>query len=268
MKTLDNLIESMNNTCVSNYYKPNITSNLAGRWMTPISSTGRPLFPAVTYPTVASPGVLSFTKSMDGAVQFFNKESASSIYLSGFNGRGDTDEFFDIIIEDKIVGYYGLSGTSTSEQPCDTGTLTRHTDGLGLCIRVEIVANLGATNAGITIKYRNQDNIEKITTTALLATAVAQRIIEVPLAAGDYGVLKIVSAQLSASTGTVGNFGVYIAKQIALHKNYSNAVGVDVGPFDNGLPEIDENAFLNLVFITNVTFINMGIDYTFRFVRY
>jgi hypothetical protein len=76
----------------------------------------------------------------------------------------------------------------------------------------------------------------------------AQRI---PLAAGDSGIQSIQSVQLSATTGTAGNFGITIAQPLAwIPVGASGVAGWrDYTTGLPGIPAIDANACLSLLFI-------------------
>jgi hypothetical protein len=76
----------------------------------------------------------------------------------------------------------------------------------------------------------------------------------IPLAAGDSGIQAIEQIQLTATTGTAGNFGVTIAQPLAW---IPVGAGGTMGWRDYttglpGIPVIDPNACLALMFISGV----------------
>jgi hypothetical protein len=79
------------------------------------------------------------------------------------------------------------------------------------------------------------------------------RMQRIPLAAGDSGIRAIEQIQLTATTGTAGNFGITIAQPLAW---IPVGAGGTMGWRDYttglpGIPVIDPNACLALMFIPN-----------------
>ena len=145
-----------------------------------------------------------------------------------------------IILYDRLLHNGGLSGTVITAQTVG-GTLTRNTGGLGNQIWVEIYTAIGATATTITASYTNEAGASGRTT---IATAIggtgfreATRIIPLPLAGGDRGVRSVASVTLAATTGTVGNFGVTIARPLAVIPMSIVGAG-SVRDFISGLPSI------------------------------
>lgn len=124
-----------------------------------------------------------------------------------------------LLLYDRLLHIGSLSGTSVAAQTVG-GTLTRYTGALaaGNEIWVEIYAAIGATPTTITASYTDQAGNSGNTTiaTAIGGTGLqeAQRIIRLPLAAGDSGVQAVANVTLAGSTGTAGNFGVSIVRPL------------------------------------------------------
>lgn len=122
------------------------------------------------------------------------------------------------ILYDRLLHSGGLSGTNTAAQAV-TGSLTRYNsvaESVGNQIFIEIYTQIGATPTTAVVNYTNQlGNAATSPEFAIGGTGLneAQRLIHVPLAAGDTGVQGITSVDLVASTGTIGNFGVTVARK-------------------------------------------------------
>ena len=145
-----------------------------------------------------------------------------------------------LILYDRLLHNGGLSGTVITAQTVG-GTLTRNTGGLGNQIWVEIYTAIGATARTITASYTNELGTSDRTTIATVIGGAdfneATRLIPLPLAAGDRGVRSVEGVTLSASTGGAGNFGVTIARPLAVIPMGIVGAG-SVRDFISGLPSI------------------------------
>jgi hypothetical protein len=135
-----------------------------------------------------------------------------------------------ITIADRLCHNGGLSGTVIGEQTTNfpTSPLPRYTDGKGVFISADIYTAVGATSVLMSASYTNQDGISGSITQPVLfgATgfnAIARSII-LPLQQGDTGVRSVESVNLSASTGTIGNWGITLFKPLINMNIY------DIGP--------------------------------------
>lgn len=123
-------------------------------------------------------------------------------------------------IYDRLAHYGGGSGTSLISQPVNTPALTRWGGALaaGNQIWAEVHAQIGVTAVGLVVTYTNQAGTAGRTSisTQIGSAGLREqtRMIQIPLQAGDTGVRSIESFILSASTGTVGNIGLVIARPI------------------------------------------------------
>jgi len=162
-----------------------------------------------------------------------DKTSARSLIMYSDARSGRTNRFIKIIynpslatqnipsstvlIADTLIISDGLSGTSVSSQTIGTPALPRYSTGDGVWLLIECYTTTGATPVNCTITYTDQDgNTGQITTFAFPTTFSAGQAFPVPLASGDTGVRAVASLQLSASTGTAGNFGVTLIKPLAI----------------------------------------------------
>lgn len=122
-----------------------------------------------------------------------------------------------IIVYDRVGHQGGLSGTTTGAQTTNlpTSALTRYTTGAGVEPWLEIYTQVGTTATTATASYTDDGNTagNATPTVAFGNTGLreAQRIIPLPLAAGDRGVRAVASVTLAASTLTAGAFGVTLA---------------------------------------------------------
>lgn len=122
-----------------------------------------------------------------------------------------------IIVADRLVESGGLSGTVTTPQSVDTPSLTRYTNGVGVVPFLEIYTTVGTTGTIATVSYTNQSGTSgRIGYAGIGGTGfnAAQRSLVINLQAGDSGVRSVESVTLAGSTGTVGNFGVTLAKPL------------------------------------------------------
>lgn len=147
-----------------------------------------------------------------------------------------------VVLYDRLLHIGNLSGTVTTAQTVG-GSLTRNTGGVGNQIWVEVYTQIGATGTTITASYTNQAGTSGRTTQATVFGGTgfreAQRIIQLPLAAGDTGVQAVASVTVLATTGTAGNFGCIIANPL-LHMPIGQ-VGVGLArDLIAGLPPIRE----------------------------
>lgn len=164
-----------------------------------------------------------------------------------------------LILYDRLLHISGLSGTSAVAQTVG-GTLTRYTgtESVGNQIWVEVYTAIGGTATTVTASYTDQDgNSATTTATSIGGTGLneAQRIIPLPLASGDTGVRAVASVTLAATTGTAGNFGVTIARPLAVVPLSMVGVG-SVRDLISGLPSIIEvktDACLALAWLANGT---------------
>lgn len=147
-----------------------------------------------------------------------------------------------LILYDRLGHIGNLSGTTTTAQTF-TGTVTRYTDGVGNQIWAEIYTQIGATATTFTCSYTDQDGNSGQTTaaTAIGGTGLreVQRIIPVPLASGDTGVRSVENADLVATTGTAGAWGITIAHPLLVLPVGVLGVGT-IRDLIAGLPGIQE----------------------------
>jgi hypothetical protein len=166
------------------------------------------------------------------------------------------------LLYDRLFHIGGLSGISTSVQNVQgspaSPALTRNASGAGNMAYYEIYTIIGVSSQTLTMTYTNQDGTSGRTSTINIgATGFREvsRMQRIPLAAGDSGIQSIQSVQLSASTGTLGNFGITIAQPLAwIPVGAAGTMGWR--DFTTGLPSIpviNSDACLSVMSIAGTT---------------
>lgn len=191
---------------------------------------------AAAIPTVSTAGAMAFTAPAGGVTAYLASMAIAGAAVGNF------------VLADRLAHMGGLDATLATLQTVSTPTLTRFTGGKGVEAFVEIYTAIGATARTLTVNYTNQDGTSKTTTVSIGGVGMgAGRLIPIPLAAGDYGVRSVESVQLSASTGTAGNFGITLVKRLAEIPIVAVNTGNQRGVLENGLPTLDNNACLMLM---------------------
>ncbi|MEK7423199.1 MAG: hypothetical protein AAB131_05095, partial [Actinomycetota bacterium] len=221
-------------------------ATIAGRLTSLWRYEGAPSHGAVPPTTAAVPD-----STTDGGLKQTDPASGKKKWLLG--GSINASVGGSLVVVDRLLHNSGLSGTSTSAQTVG-GTLTRYTttEAKGNRVFVEINTQIGVTPTTATIDYTDQDGNSATSPTFQMGNTnyrEAQRMIEVPLAAGDSGVRAVASITLAGSTGTAGDFGVVIARPLLLVVSGSAGIG-SLRDLIRGLPEIREvkdDACLSLI---------------------
>jgi hypothetical protein len=172
------------------------------------------------------------------------------------------------ILADRLSHQGGLSGTTVGAQTTNlpTAALTRYTSGVGVMIGLTTLVALGATQTTVTVTYTNSDGVGGRVSPAVFIGSNGwrelNRMIMIPLQAGDQGVQSVQSVALTATTGTVGNFGVTLFKPLcAICVESTNGVvnaNLFAGNFFGGLPEIVDDACIFPIAISSTSTNPMG----------
>lgn len=185
-------------------------ATIAGRYTSLWQYGGQPgsnaSTPSAENPTNASQGSMYQTDPSGGRVKWLLGATACS------SAAGT------LTLYDRLWHGSGLSGTVTTSQT-HSGAVSRYTttESVGNQLLAEIYTQVGTTATTITVTYLDQNGSSSTSVaTAFGATGLreAQRIIPIPLAAGDTGVTEVVSVTLAATTGTAGSFGITIARPL------------------------------------------------------
>lgn len=202
-----------------------------------------------------APGAAAIpTRATAGALMQANPAGAEQKWLLGLsvspNAQGS------LMLYDRLLHNSGLSGTvAAAPQAVGGPALTRYTDGVGNQIWLEIYTLIGATPHLITASYTNQDGVGGRTTPSRQIGGTgyreAQRMLQLPLQAGDTGVLSVETVTIDVSTGTAGDFGVTILHPILPIAFDEDGVGAvrDTISAVPGPREIVNNACLTLMWL-------------------
>ena len=160
-----------------------------------------------------------------------------------------------ITLVDRLGHRGGLDGTSVAAQTVSASLVTAsgngrcNADGSDVSWFLEWYVQTGATAVTATISYTNQAGTSgKTASVAVAATMIAGRLLPIQPASGDTSIKSIETVTLSASTLTVGNFGVTAFKQLDQDYALSNTT---VPPHDwasCGLPKIGTGACISFIF--------------------
>jgi hypothetical protein len=162
------------------------------------------------------------------------------------------------LLYDRILHNGGLSGTATTSQTVQGTTpspaLTRNTGGAGNMVFYEIYGGIGTVSTTLTMTYTDENgNTGQTSTINIGANGFREelRAQRIPLADGDKGVRAVASVQLTATTGTAGNFGITIAQPLAwIPVGSGGTMGWrDYTTGLPGIPTIHPDACLALMFI-------------------
>lgn len=162
------------------------------------------------------------------------------------------------LLYDRLLHIGGLNATLTTAQNVQgspaSPALTRNTGGAGNIAFYEIYTIIGTTVTTLTMTYVNQGGTGSRTSTINIGGTgfrEVTRMQRIPLAAGDSGIQSIQQIQLSATTGTAGNFGITIAQPLAwIPIGASGTMGWrDYTTGLPGIPTINPDACLSLMFI-------------------
>jgi len=162
------------------------------------------------------------------------------------------------LLYDRLFHIGGLAGNSTADQTVQDSpaspALTRNTGGEGNIAWAEIYTIIGTSTTTLTMTYTNQAGTGGQTaTTNIGATGFREvsRILRIPLATGDSGVRAVEKVKLTATTGTLGDFGITIAQPLAwIPVGAAGAAGWrDYTTGLPGIPSIDPDACLAIAYI-------------------
>ncbi len=168
--------------------------------------------------------VLACDRTTKGAFAQVNATSGKQLWLIGMEAMANVGGTYTVY--DRLLEKGTLSGSSALSQTVG-GTITRNTGGEGNEIWIEINTQIGTTATTLAVTYTNQAGAgSRVTPLIAIGNTnnrEAGRLLRCPLAAGDTGVQSVQSVQLTATTGTQGDFAVIIAKPIA--KGFIEAQG-------------------------------------------
>lgn len=199
-------------------------------------------------PTDATNGTPTLRAFGGGATGYLSRvQFASSIV-----GRL---ELWDCLFK---AGAYATTPTGTttlSAQPSFSSRIPGGTDYTGLRIFLEISTQIAASAVTVNVTYTNADGTagRSSTATASLSGFTVNRLIEMPLAAGDNGVQKIESVIIGGTAAATGNFNVLILRPLWTGR-VPVVGGGDVHGLDKtGMPQVWADSALMLTVVPDST---------------
>jgi hypothetical protein len=217
----------------------------------------RSLLPAPAIPTAS----VALDKTSGNAIGPIPGAASGKLQILG--GRFNTSSLAGaaVVAIDLLNVSGGLSGTVTTEQTTNlpTAALTRHTGGDGVFIGIVIYTIVGTTATTISVRYTNQAGTPNRTSTVTSFGGTgfreAARLIQIPLAAGDTGVRSVEGVTLTATTGTLGDFGVCLFKPLMTFSLDSTTGTMPIDAVSSGgmigsMAEFDDDACLTFVAFT------------------
>lgn len=206
-----------------------------------------------------SPGLVGAAlTTYSGQIPFTNPGSGLNTYLARLQAQAT--QAGSLLLCDRLWHNSGISATSTSEQVFTSSAQIPARDALGTNSGEQVLAAVevsGVTGAGtptLTLKYTNQSGTADKTATNVVATvasSIAGTFYPIGLAAGDRGIQKAQSIQLSATwtSGTIHAVLYRILARLELQAQIPNAIDA----LTSGFPRLYDNTVPFLVFIPNTT---------------
>lgn len=188
---------------------------ISGKWQSIWTQDGNPTAgaapgAAARICTNATTGALGQTDAGGGRTKWL------TCWAGTVRGISSGGSICTTLLYDRLCDYSGLDGTSVAAQTTTGLIPTRYTNGVGNEIWVEVFTSIGITARTATVSYKNESGATKTSATFDIGGSLAAlesattRFFQVPLATGDKGVTEVISITLSASTGTVGDFGLVV----------------------------------------------------------
>lgn len=156
------------------------------------------------------------TRTTTGALNFVQASGSNNLYIAEISGISTAN--CSLIIYDRLWHNSGFSFNITASQNINTPPTLTRPDSLGDGVELwgQVYSNSGTTASTITATYTNSDGVTgRSATYAKPGSAlVAGEMFPFTLVSGDRGVRTVSSVQLSAGTGTAGNFGLVLLRRI------------------------------------------------------
>lgn len=182
------------------------------RWTSAFLTGGQPgpgSAPGTTarIPDNTTPGGLLQTDALNSLKKYL---TGWSIIGSTATAAASANTGAVFMLYDRLLDNSGRFGNVTTAQNVG-GSLTRHTDGVGVQAAFEIYSAIGGTGTTGTISYTDTDANTQNSVAMVLGGAGFQEqyaFIPIAVAQGDIGVAACASFTLAATTGTAGDMGV------------------------------------------------------------
>lgn len=256
--TRDQLISALgNNNSRVVWDKASISNAGAGQIFSLWRANGVPAQGAI-------PGAAALaTRALTGAMGFTNQTSPATSYYA-WQTIATGNAATSVEVHDRLAHMGGLSGTLTTAQTVgiDLSTLggglpaARRGDSNYSDIQwwIEVYTDMGATNVNATVAVTYDDgSTGNLAAVALGATPRAARLYGlVPAVAGRF-IRGVTSINLSATTGTAGNFGVTATRpRTAVSSNVANKIE-QYDWAELGMPEIPNDSCLQMIMLCSTT---------------
>lgn len=251
--TYDKLVAALPTAQTFSFNKASIATQAAGTSTSLWLATGSP--GAGSNPTTwATP-----TDATTGSWTFTNPGGGLLSYLSSFGVTGANVGL--ITLYDRLGHMGGLSGTVTTAQtvtgsiPASRGAAVNGSDVEWF---VEVYTAIGTTATTIRASYTRGSDDTAGRTTPTIAFGGASpanqpsRIYKINPIAGET-IKSIQTVTVLATTGTAGNFGVTVAKRLAVFPMMQVNVGGVLDFAGTGLPRIYDDACFWLVSLNSTT---------------
>ncbi len=259
--TRDKLIDAMgNNSSRIVIDKASLPSQAAGTYTSLWRATGQPAQAAI--PTTAAVP----TSATTGAIGFTNQTSPVTSYLAWLWSTS-SNSAMNLEVHDRIAHLGGLVLNVTTSQTVsglNLDTLAPSAERIGAAnysdlqwwYEVYTAGGATASNATINVTYSDAST-GNLNTLAVGGTIGASRIFAltplIPIAKQGLFIKGINSVQLSASTGTAGNFGFTCTRPRTILP-LALANKAEVADYaQTGLPEIPNDSCLMLVTLNSTT---------------
>ncbi len=194
-------------------YKASGSPRGAGTWFSFWRQAGFP--PAAAVPPTGDGEVP--TRLTTGAVPFSNAATGNALYLARFSVAMSQLNY--LIVYDRLWHNSGFNANITTPQTItNPPTITRpDSSGNGVELWGEVYAATGSTASTFSVIYTNSAGVtDRVATYSKPAAAlVVGEMFPFALDIGDTGVRTVHSVQLSAATGTAGNFGLVLLRRVA-----------------------------------------------------
>lgn len=169
------------------------------------------------------------------------------------------------ILYDRLCQMGGLSGIVTTAQSVALPLVPRY-DAKGALILVTIHSAIGTTATTLQAEYTDSNGTPGCKTKTIIFggsnTREATRAFLLPLADGHSGAVSVEFAQIAATTGTAGNFGVSLIKPIAMFyagaSNHKCELDFLSGAFLGMIEKVEVSAHLCLAFIPQTSTVVTG----------
>lgn len=232
-------------------FKASQSARAAGTWHSLWRAAGSPGAGAV--PPTGNGEVP--TRLTTGAITLINPASGSKLHLARFTAAGATAG--TVILYDRLWHNSGFNANITTAQTIATPPTITRPNALGVDIELwgEVFTATGATASTFTASYTNQDGVagRSATYTKPAAAQVVGEMFPFALQAGDTGVRTVTQVQLSAGTGSVGDFGLVLLRRLAEIPMALVNVLSDRDAFALGMPEVFTDACLALQVLCTTT---------------